>query len=192
MTSEEDRKKYLLSSRERGRLLQTSLASEIASDESKYRLHYENLMTQKISPCDDPQWVMDLTNIVFGAEKKLEFLSQNLLPNFMEDIRKYLYTSCIEQAVAFEKMMEEMHKCVEMIGRSLTYSKEGLLYLQNERNVFASKALSLAKTVKHFNVNPDPEIIINQPLDYLGIICDLAWSSNIDMKTVVDKVISSF
>jgi hypothetical protein len=181
-------REHLLSAREHGVLLLTNLEKKIIDDKAKNARLYNLIETSSaIEPSDDPRWMTDLYDTMDAANQKLKFVSKVLI-QYLGESKKYMNTACHEQSLVLEKIIDELGISTSILSKTINNAKTGITYLQDERETFASKALSLAKSFRHICEEANQTITINSHLDYLSLINDIALSSQLNSKQVVDQV----
>ena len=131
----------------------------------------------------------DMECIISGMINKFEFISKILVEKGLNTCNNMLSTACSEQGDLLSFIVHEFQKSLATFTKITKKLYSMMILLKNEKNMYASKALSMAKAVSSVYFH-DLELTCLQPsLSFYTLLSDICLSHKISIPIALEKVI---
>lgn len=131
----------------------------------------------------------DIESLISGMTNKLDFLSKIMVEKVLKTCNNMLSTACSEQGDLLSFVVQEFQKSLIMFTSITKKLNSMMVLLKNEKNVFASKALSMAKAVRSVYYH-DVELTCLQPsASFYTLLSDICLSHRVSIPVALEKVL---
>jgi hypothetical protein len=130
----------------------------------------------------------EFNDVVSGLISKLDFSTKILLDRIMMTCNEMLLTACTEQGELMSFAIQEIKNSLMIFSSTIKNLHSIMLSILNEKNIFAGKALSLAKAVRSVYFH-DLELTSLQPtVSYYTLLSDICIRNFVSIPLVLEKV----
>lgn len=131
----------------------------------------------------------DIEKLISGMINKLEFISKILIEKVLKTCCNMLSTACSEQGDLLSFVVGEFQKSLSQFTNIVKKLNSMIILLKNEKNVYASKALSMAKAVRSVYFH-DLELTCLQPsVSFYTLLSDICLSNKVSIPFALQQVI---
>jgi hypothetical protein len=130
----------------------------------------------------------EFNDVISGLAAKLDFSMKILLDRIMSTCNEMLLTACSEQGELMSFVIQELKNSLMIFSSTIKSLHTIILAILNEKNIFAGKALSLAKAVRSVYFH-DLELTTLQPtVSYYTLLSDICLRNFVSIPLVLEKV----
>mmetsp|Transcript_2927 Transcript_2927/g.4435 ORF Transcript_2927/g.4435 Transcript_2927/m.4435 type:complete len:523 (-) Transcript_2927:926-2494(-) len=186
-------RKQKLSGRDAARVLFEYAEKRRASDQSLHETHYAALSALPSSS----NWSAllhtptEVDNIVTALTAKLEFMCNTIVLKILSECQHFLSVACVEQGDLMGKMINQIQRTVELVQNGLKALHVTVKTVMTEKNNFASKALSLAKSIRSVCYHEIESAMINPSLEFCTLISDISLKRKVGTERAVKRLYAS-
>lgn len=130
----------------------------------------------------------EFSDLVSALYSKLEFTSNVLLGRILATCNEMLLTACSEQGELMSFALQEIKNALDVISSTIKSIHSVVLAILNEKNIFASKALCLAKAVRSVYFHDLELTSLHPTVSYYTILSDICLRNFVSIPRVLEMV----
>lgn len=179
-----------LNPRDQAKVLLEYTKGKVNLDQDNHTRVY-SMMSYFISQSDNGTLLPDddIESLISGMMNKLEFTSKILVEKVLKTCSNMLSTACSEQGDLLAFVVQEFQKSLNLFTNITKKLNSVMILLKNEKNVYASKALSMAKAVRSVYFH-DLELTCLQPsVSFYTLLSDICLTNKVSIPEALQKVI---
>jgi hypothetical protein len=177
-----------LNPRDQAKVLLEYTKAEIRKDRDQHQRLYHKLDNLDSSIGGTVLLDDEFNDAIAGFIAKLDFSSKILIEKILVTCTQMLLTACAEQGELMAFVVEEMKTSLSVFTSMIMNLRTITLALINEKNAFASKALSLAKAVRSVYFHDLELTSLQSTVSYYTLLSDLCIGHNVSIPQVLQKV----
>ena len=176
-------------SREDATAMMAQLQRQAAKDRNTHRFLYEQCLpgaarsSQRRAESGEV-----LHDMITALSLKLDFLQSVLLEQVLAKCSFLLTQFMKDYGVLMEAAVREVHSIVSFLKDGLRNLLSAILSLTSEKDLYAQKALALAKGFVASSNHSFDMLNIQPNFNYLDVISDLCFKSGVDVNEILNKL----
>lgn len=130
----------------------------------------------------------ELNALISGLISKLNLSSSVLIDKILSFCTQILMTACSEQGELMSYTLQEVKNTLITLTSSLKVLKSLVIALVNEKNIFANKALTIAKAVRSVYFHDLELSCLHPSVSYYTLLSDIAMKNDLPIPLVLQEV----